>query len=65
MVLHLNLFQKRMSKYNIDKTEEEWLSELSEEQYRVLRDKGTERAHTGKFNLHFENVNIWKIIFHQ
>ena len=44
-----------MSKYSIDKTEEKWRSELSDEQYRVLRDKGTERAHTGKFNLHFEN----------
>jgi peptide-methionine (R)-S-oxide reductase len=44
-----------MSNYNINKTEEEWRSELSDEQYKVLRDKGTERAHTGKFNLHFEN----------
>ena len=43
-----------MSNYNIKKTEDEWRSELSEEQYRVLRNKGTERPHTGKFNLHFE-----------
>ncbi len=44
-----------MSKYKIDKTEDEWRSKLSDEQYRVLRTKGTEAPHTGKYNLHFEN----------
>lgn len=44
-----------MSKYNISKTEKEWKYKLSEEQYRVLRTKGTERPYTGKYNLHFEN----------
>lgn len=44
-----------MSKYNINKTENEWRSELSDEQYRVLRTKSTEAPHTGKYNLHFEN----------
>ena len=44
-----------MSKYKINKSEDEWRSELSEEQYRVLRTKGTEAPHTGKYNLHFEN----------
>ncbi len=31
------------------KTEEEWKSELSPEQFRILREKGTERAFTGEF----------------
>jgi peptide-methionine (R)-S-oxide reductase len=44
-----------MNKYKIEKTDAEWKAELSDEQYRVLRNKGTERPHTGKFNLHFEN----------
>ena len=44
-----------MKKYNIEKTESEWKEQLSDEQYRVLRKKGTEAPHTGKYNLHFED----------
>lgn len=44
-----------MSKYNISKSENEWREQLSEEQYRVLRTKGTELAHSGTYNLNFEN----------
>jgi peptide methionine sulfoxide reductase msrA/msrB len=39
----------------IAKPEKEWKKILTPEQYRVLREAGTERAFTGKFNDHYEN----------
>src|SRR6056297_3598519 len=41
--------------YPIEHSEAEWRDKLSEEQYRVLRQKGTEAPHSGKYNLHFQN----------
>ncbi len=43
-----------MKKYAVEKTEQEWKSQLSPDEYRILRQKGTEYPHTGEFNLHFE-----------
>lgn len=37
------------------KTEEQWKQELTEEEYRVLRDCGTEPAFTGKYYNHKED----------
>jgi peptide-methionine (R)-S-oxide reductase len=34
--------------------EKDWKNKLSEEEYRVLREKGTERPFTGKFDKHYE-----------
>ena len=44
-----------MNEKKFNKTEKEWKEILNEEEYRVLREKGTEYPHTGKYNLHFEN----------
>ncbi len=33
----------------IEKTDAEWKAELTEEEYRVMRQKGTERAFTGEY----------------
>lgn len=43
-----------MKKYAVEKTEDQWKEQLSQEQYRVLRKHGTEAPHTGKYDLHFE-----------
>lgn len=44
-----------MSDFKIEKTEAEWREQLTDEEYRILRQKGTEAPHTGQYNLHFEN----------
>jgi peptide-methionine (R)-S-oxide reductase len=43
-----------MSEFEINKTNEEWKQQLTAEQYAVLREKGTERPFTGKFEDHYE-----------
>lgn len=40
--------------YPIVKSESEWHNELSDEEFRVLRKKGTELPFTGKYNNHFD-----------
>jgi peptide-methionine (R)-S-oxide reductase len=35
--------------YKVQKTEEEWKSQLSPQEYEVLREEGTEMAFTGKY----------------
>lgn len=45
----------KMSKYAIHKSEKEWLTELGEKRYNILRKKGTEGPFTGEYNLNFED----------
>lgn len=42
------------AKQEINRTEEEWKKMLTPQQYSVLREKGTDRAFTGKYYLHKE-----------
>lgn len=39
---------------NLPKTEEEWKQRLSSEEYRVLRQKGTERPFSGEYETHWD-----------
>ena len=39
----------------VSKTEEEWRRELTPEQYRVVRERGTERPFTGEYYRHKED----------
>lgn len=41
--------------FSLNKSEDEWKNELTEEEFYILRKKGTERPFTGKYDIHFED----------
>ncbi len=38
----------------VNLSDAEWKAKLTSEQYRILREKGTEHAGTGEYDKHFE-----------
>ncbi len=50
----IKMEENHTNEFKVQKTDEEWKAQLSEEQYFVLRQAGTERPYSGAFNMHFE-----------
>ena len=46
--------ERKIIEDKVQKSEKEWREILTPEQYRILRERGTERASTGKYDKHFE-----------
>ena len=46
--------ERKIIEDKVKKSEKEWREILTPEQYRILRERGTERASTGKYDKHFE-----------
>lgn len=45
--------------FPISKPEGEWQTQLSPEQFRILRQKGTEMPGSGKYNKHYPNAGVY------
>ena len=46
--------------FPIKKTDQEWLTSLNEDEFNVLRNKGTERAGTGEYNKYYPKEGHFK-----
>ncbi len=54
--LNTNLTQNTMTnKDSLPKTDAEWKAKLSEEEYHVLREKGTERPYSGEYETNWDS----------
>ncbi|ODA82325.1 hypothetical protein RJ55_00832 [Drechmeria coniospora] len=45
--------------YPDQRTNDEWQAVLNKEQFRILREKGTETAGSGKFNKHYPDQGVY------
>lgn len=51
--------QKDMTDYPIKKSDDEWQAVLSKEQFRVIREKGTEAPYTGEYDKHMPSEGTY------
>ena len=51
--------KKDMTDYPIQKGEDEWQAVLSREQFRVIREKGTEAPYTGEYDKHMPSEGTY------
>ncbi|KAF2860602.1 methionine-R-sulfoxide reductase [Piedraia hortae CBS 480.64] len=51
--------ESRKMSYPVKKSDAEWQAQLSSEQFRVLRQQGTEAPYTGEYDKHFPEKGVY------
>jgi len=55
--------QKDMKDYPVKESEEYWRANLSKEQFRVIRQKGTEAPYAGEYDKHMPSEGVYVCLY--